>query len=268
MLRRMRLALGLGLMTIGTLATVAGLARANQGVGTRSPSPLAPRSASRLIAGRPLSWRLPRDGAVSEQEGPMPSWDSAQGTAAGPEAPGSVGLRAAVESRMQQLVAEQLGVDVADLAPEASLSDDLAVDSLDLLELALVLESDFSIALPQRWVDQIRTYRDLVDAVMASGNGRQWRERLTSRPLTVKTRIVPPRDQLASLDRAGELTPYAMQVIAEDAARAGRGAQLEVTMPASADDLDLAVVREELAHLGRRGVEVRVRRDVGAGEES
>jgi len=74
--------------------------------------------------------------------------------------------------------------------------------------------------------------------------------------------------QSASLERAGELTPYAMEVIAEDAARAGRGARLEVTMPASADDLDLAVVREELAHLGRRGVEVRVRRDVGADEKS
>ena len=264
MLRRMRLALGLGLMTIGTLATVAGLARANQGVGTRSPSPLAPRSASRLIAGRPLSWRLPRDGAVSEQEGPMPSWDSAQGTAAGPEAPGSVGLRAAVESRMQQLVAEQLGVDVEEVVPEVSLMDDLAADSLDLLEIALVLESEFSIALSQRTVDHIRTYRDLVDAVMVSFNGRRGHERLTSRPLFVKARVVPASGEAASLERAGELTPYTMEVIAEDAARAGRGAQLEVTVPGSANDVDLALIQDEFARLGRRGVDVRVRRNAGA----
>ena len=268
MLRRMRVALGLALMTIGTLATVAGLARANQGVGTGSTRPLAPRSASRLIAGRPPSWRLPRDGVASEQECSMSSGDAARDTAAGTETPASAGLRAAVESRMQQLVAEQLGVDLADLAPDASLTDDLAADSLDLLELALALESEFTIALPQRWVDEIRTYRDLVDAVMASGNGGQWRERLTSRPLSVKTRVVPTPDQLVSLERAGELTPYAMQVIAEDAARAGRGAQLEVTMPANADDVDLAIVRDEFAQLERFGVDVRVRRDIGMGDET
>ena len=169
---------------------------------------------------------------------------------------------------MQQLVAEQLGVDCAELVPEVSLRDDLAADSLDLVELALVLESRFAIALPQRRVDQIRTYRDLVDAVMASFDGRQRLERLMSRPFCVKARIVPACNQSASLERAGELTPYALEVIAEDAVRAGRGARLEVTMPASADDVDLAVIRGEFAPVGCRGVEVRVRRDEGAGNEA
>jgi acyl carrier protein len=264
MLRRMRVALGFALMTIGALGTAVGTARSSQGAGTRSNRPLVPPSESR----RPPSSRPSRIEGPREPERPIPGAEWSQKTVPGPEIPGRGGLRAAVESRMQQLVAEQLGVDTEQLAPEVSLTDDLAADSLDLLELALVLESEFTVALPQRRVGQIRTYRDLVDAVMASADGRQWRERLTSRPLAVKSRVVSARDQSASLERAGELTPYAMEVIAEDAARAGRGARLEVTMPASADDLDLAVVREELAHLGRRGVEVRVRRDVGAGEES
>jgi len=244
MLRRMRVALGFVLATIGALGMAVGTTRAGQGAGTTSNRPLFPPSESR----RPPSSRPSRIEA-REPERPIP------------------GVRAAVESRMQQLVAEQLGVDIEQLAPEVSLTDDLAADSLDLLELALVLESEFTIALPLRRVGQIRTYRDLVDAVMASSNGRKWRERLTSRRLSVKSRVVSAWDQ-SSLERGGELTPYAMEVIAEDAARAGRGARLEVTMPASVDDLDLAVLREELAHLGRRGVEVRVRRDVGAGEES
>ena len=268
MLRRMRVALGFALMTIGALGTVVGMARASQGAGGRSNRPLAPRSESRLISRRSPGSRPSHVDGPRERERPISGGGGPQSTAAGPGIPGRGGLRAAVESRMQQLVAEQLGVDIEQLAPEVSLTDDLAADSLDLLELALVLESEFTIALPQRRVGQIRTYRDLVDAVMASSNGRQRRERLTSRPLSVKSRVVSAWDQSASLERGGELTPYAMEVIAEDAARAGRGARLEVTMPASVDDLDLAVVREELAHLGRRGVEVRVRRDVGAGEES
>ena len=172
-------------------------------------------------------------------------------------------LRAVVESRMQRLVADLLGVDVAQLVPEVSLTDDLAADSLDLLELALVLESQFTIALPQPTIDGIRTYRDLVDAVMVSFDGGQRRERLTSRAVPVKARVVSAANRSVGLERAGELTPYVIEVIRADALRAGRGARLEVTMPASADDVDLAVVRHEFARLGRHGVDVTVHRDMG-----
>ena len=42
-----------------------------------------------------------------------------------------------VEPRVRRVVAEQLGVNVEELTPEVSLTDDLAADSLDLLELTL-----------------------------------------------------------------------------------------------------------------------------------
>jgi hypothetical protein len=87
------------------------------------------------------------------------------------------------------------------------------------------------------------------------------RERSTSRPWPVKVRVVAPGHQAASVERAGALTPYAVQVISEAAARAGRGAQLEVTTPASADDAELARIRDEFAPLGRRGIDVTVRRE-------
>ena len=264
MLRGMRVTLGFALMTIGALGTMAGGTRASQGTGTRSNRPLAPRSASRLVSARP-----PGDvGGACGRESPTRDGDASGSAAAGPWIPGEGTLRAAVEARVHQLVAEQLGVAVEELGPEVSLTDDLAADSLDLLELALVVESEFAIALPQRTVDELRTCRDLVDAVMVSSNGRQRRERLTSRPLLVMARVVPARDQTAGLERVGELTPYAMEAIAEDAARAGRGARLEVTVSATADDVDLAIIRDELARLERRGVDVRVRRDAGAGDEA
>jgi len=49
---------------------------------------------------------------------------------------------AALEPRVRRLVAERLGVSPEDLIPEASLADELAVDSLDLLEIAIALEAD------------------------------------------------------------------------------------------------------------------------------
>src|SRR5262245_19304675 len=50
---------------------------------------------------------------------------------------------AGVEPRVRWLVAEQLGVGVDELAPEVSLTDDLAADSLDLAELVVVVEVEF-----------------------------------------------------------------------------------------------------------------------------
>jgi hypothetical protein len=102
MLRRMRVALGFALMTIGALGTAVGTARASQGAGTRSNRPLVPPSESR----RPPSSRPSRIEGPREPERPIPGADGSQKTAPGPEIPGRGGLRAAVESRMQQLVAE------------------------------------------------------------------------------------------------------------------------------------------------------------------
>jgi len=268
MLRSVRAVLGFALMAIGALGTVAGAVRASQGTGARPNGPLVPRSGSRLVAARAASSRRPPIIRACEEVVPTEAGDASRSTAGTPRIRGDGELRAAVESRTQQLVADQLGVDIEELVPETSLTDDLAADSLDLLELALVLESEFTIAFPQRTIDRIRTYRDLVDAVMASFDGRQRRERLTSRRSFVKARVVAARDQSASLERADELTPYAMEVVAEDAARAGRGALLEVTMPASADDVDLAVMRGEFAWLGRRGVDVTIHRDASRGDEA
>ena len=71
----------------------------------------------------------------------------------------------AVEERVRALVAEHLGVDRETLARDVSLTDDLAADSLDLLELGVVLEASFGIVVPLRTIDRVRTYGDLLDTV-------------------------------------------------------------------------------------------------------
>ncbi len=53
------------------------------------------------------------------------------------------------EPRVRRLVAHCLGVGVGQLAPEVSLTDDLAADSLDLVELAITLEAEFGIVVPE-----------------------------------------------------------------------------------------------------------------------
>ncbi len=51
---------------------------------------------------------------------------------------------ATVLERVQKIVAERLGVDESAVLPEASFTDDLEADSLDLVDLILAFQDEFS----------------------------------------------------------------------------------------------------------------------------
>ena len=51
---------------------------------------------------------------------------------------------ATVFERVQKIIAEQLGVEDSEIKPETSFVDDLNADSLDLVELIMSLEEEFS----------------------------------------------------------------------------------------------------------------------------
>ena len=51
---------------------------------------------------------------------------------------------ATVLERVQKIVAERLGVDESSVVPEASFTDDLEADSLDLVDLILAFQDEFS----------------------------------------------------------------------------------------------------------------------------
>ena len=63
------------------------------------------------------------------------------------------------------IVGDQLGGDRAALVPEANLLDDLGADSLDVVELVMALEEEFSIEVPDDDVENIRTIQDIVSYV-------------------------------------------------------------------------------------------------------
>jgi acyl carrier protein len=67
-----------------------------------------------------------------------------------------------VEPQIRRLVADHLGVGLDILVAHVSLRDDLAVDSLDLVDLILAIEARFMIAVPQHTLDAVHSYDDLV----------------------------------------------------------------------------------------------------------
>jgi acyl carrier protein len=70
-----------------------------------------------------------------------------------------------LEPRLRTVVATHLDVDPARLLPTARLGEDLCVDSLGAVELTMVLEDEFDIALPDELVGCVRTYGDVLDVV-------------------------------------------------------------------------------------------------------
>ena len=80
---------------------------------------------------------------------------------------------ASIFKRVRAIVVEQLGVDEADVVPTASFVDDLEADSLDLVELIMSLEEEFSgdvqLEISDEDAEKIVTVQDAVDYVQDHG---------------------------------------------------------------------------------------------------
>jgi acyl carrier protein len=67
--------------------------------------------------------------------------------------------------KVQEKVAEQLGVDADEVTLESSFIDDLGADSLDIVELLMALEEEFDIEIPDEEAEKLSTVSDVVDYI-------------------------------------------------------------------------------------------------------
>jgi acyl carrier protein len=70
-----------------------------------------------------------------------------------------------IVEKVKQIIAEQLGVEEADVTSSASFVDDLGADSLDTVELVMALEEAFDLEIPDDAAEKIRTVQDAVDYI-------------------------------------------------------------------------------------------------------
>ena len=70
-----------------------------------------------------------------------------------------------IEEQVKNIVVEQLGVSVDEVVPEASFVDDLGADSLDLVELVMVLEEEFGREIPDEDAEKIQTVQDAISYI-------------------------------------------------------------------------------------------------------
>ena len=75
---------------------------------------------------------------------------------------------ATVFERLKKIVVEQLGVEEEEVVPSANFVDDLGADSLDLVELIMSLEEEFSnpsrkVEIPDEDAEKMVTVQDAID---------------------------------------------------------------------------------------------------------
>jgi acyl carrier protein len=70
-----------------------------------------------------------------------------------------------IEQRVRKIVAEQLGVNEADVKNESSFVNDLGADSLDTVELVMALEEEFETEIPDEEAEKITTVQQAIDYI-------------------------------------------------------------------------------------------------------
>jgi acyl carrier protein len=81
---------------------------------------------------------------------------------------------ASIYERLRKIVVEQLGVEKEEVVPSASFVGDLGADSLDLVELIMAIEEEFSnpslkIEIPDEDAEKIVTIQDAIDYLVDLG---------------------------------------------------------------------------------------------------
>ena len=120
-----------------------------------------------------------------------------------------------LDASLRDLLAARLGIDACELRGPMSLQDDLAVDSLELVDLAVAIEAELGVEIPRRSIERVRTVDELIHEVSSLAGGASG-------------------DPPPVLWRAFELDPQALEIVVAETRRAGPQGRLEVVLPREA----------------------------------
>ena len=73
-----------------------------------------------------------------------------------------------VEQRVKKIVAEQLGVNEAEVKNDSSFVEDLGADSLDTVELVMALEEEFAKEIPDEEAENITTVQQAINYISSA----------------------------------------------------------------------------------------------------
>lgn len=76
-----------------------------------------------------------------------------------------------VADKVKSIIVDQLGVDADEVTPDASFTDDLGADSLDIVELVMAFEEEFGIDIPDEDAEKISRVKDAVSYIDEHAEG-------------------------------------------------------------------------------------------------
>ena len=79
-------------------------------------------------------------------------------------------IESEIEAKIIDIVAEQMGVDKAEITRETSFANDLNADSLDTVELVMEFEAEFETSIPDEEAEKIQTVGHAIEYIMKASN--------------------------------------------------------------------------------------------------
>jgi acyl carrier protein len=70
-----------------------------------------------------------------------------------------------IDEKVKEIIAKQLGVNVAEVTSEASFVEDLGADSLDTVELVMAFEETFNVEIPDEDAEKITKVKDAIEYI-------------------------------------------------------------------------------------------------------
>ena len=74
-----------------------------------------------------------------------------------------------MSEKMKEIIAEQLSVDAETITVESTFKEDLGADSLDLFELVMALEDEYSVEIPAEDLQTLTTVGQVMDYLKNKG---------------------------------------------------------------------------------------------------
>jgi acyl carrier protein len=78
-----------------------------------------------------------------------------------------------IEEKVKDIIVEQLGVNPEQVTPNASFIEDLGADSLDIVELVMAFEEEFSVEVPDEDAEKLQTVGDVVKYIEEKANKQE-----------------------------------------------------------------------------------------------
>lgn len=73
-----------------------------------------------------------------------------------------------VAEKVKEIIVDKLGVSESEVTPEATFAQDLGADSLDIVELIMAFEKEFSVQIPDEQAESIQTVGDAINYLEAA----------------------------------------------------------------------------------------------------